>query len=150
MTLADDLKPLANSIRAIPGQLGIRPYTVEIVLRHWTGTHVGDGTRSETATAITEAGGQPPKVRFLNGEERALLGVAHAVVEIGPITPDFATGGTSIETLTGLAFSPQDHDEILYRLTGPGFPDGQLFRIRDISSDRALQYRVQVEPIAEI
>jgi hypothetical protein len=147
MTLADDLKPLAHSVRAIPGQLGIRPYTVSTIKRTWSGGNTGNGTPTDTETPITEADSQPPRVRALSGEEKALLDLAGTAWEIGPITPSFSGGGTAISVL-----KPTDlyqGDEFFIRLVGPEYPTGALMRIVDIKTDRALNYRVTVKPVEE-
>ena len=47
MALADDLKPVIDSIRAIPGQLGLRPNRVFLVEGSWSGDYTG-GIRSRT------------------------------------------------------------------------------------------------------
>lgn len=144
--MRDSLRRLAHSIRAIPDrQFGIRPYTVSVVLRTWSGSYTGDGSPTDTETSVTEANGAAPKVRWLDGEERALNDLPEGSLEVGPITPDFAGGGTSIGTLTQTAASSQD--EVLWKVTGPEFPSGALFRVADVTSHRALHYTVRLKPL---
>lgn len=146
MTLADDLKPLVHSIRSIPGELGLRPYTVSVTVRAGLGQHNIESTGSETTTAITEGNGQPPKVRFLSDEDRAFDALPAGSVEVGPITPEHATGGISFATLTGQGAA--DHTLLHYTLTGPQFPSGAKYRLIGSRSDRALHYKLTLAPIA--
>jgi hypothetical protein len=146
MAIADDLKPLLTSIRAIPGQFGLRPYTVSAVIRAYSGTYAGEGTKTDTTVAITEANGQPPKVRFLNDEELALGdNLGKGTIEVGPITPDHTGGGTTIAALTG--GSAIAGDIVHFVITGPEYPNGARFRLVGVSSDRALHYKVRLAPV---
>lgn len=57
MALPDDLLPLVESLRGLPGQLGFRPYTsVAIRTRTWTGAEPGDGTSSDVTLSLAAAG----------------------------------------------------------------------------------------------
>jgi len=85
-------------------------------------------------------------VRHLNDEERALGNLGSGSVEIGPITPSHAGGGITLSALTGGAMSA---GQVLhYRLTGPSYPAGQLFRVVDSNADSALHYTVKLEPVS--
>jgi len=133
-------------VRAIPGQaFGLRPYTVSVVRRSWSGSYAGEGTVTTTTTAIVESGGQPPKVRFVNDETRALGQLDSGSIEVGPITPDFAGGGTSAAVLE--QSSAAAGELVHYLVTGPSFPDGAHFRLIDIRTDRALRYMVRLAPV---
>lgn len=144
-TLKDAVLPIAYKARAIAGQLGFRPHSVSIVTITSSGTHTGDGSRTETVTAITEADGQSPKIRWLRDDEIALGGLPSGSVEIGPITPSFAGGGTTIATLNGSGLSV-GHVRLL-RITGPNHPDGADYTIRSINADKALRYMITAEPV---
>ena len=148
MALAQDLLPVVFGARGLVGEFGLRPYTVSVIHRTWTSGQTGDGTPSDVETPITEANGQPPKVRALNGEERALLNLGSGSWEIGPITPDFPGGGTAIATLIGPE-SPLPGDEFFYRLVGPEYPTGALFRLHEVKSDKTFGYRVTIKPVGE-
>jgi hypothetical protein len=138
----NSLRKLAHTIRGIPDQLGWRPYTVSIETRSWDGGERGEGAETVTTTAITEANGHPPKVRFLTSEEIALGGYSQGTLEIGPITPDFGSGGTSLDTLAPL--SPSDDTIVHYIITGPEFPNGARFRKADVETHRAGHYLLRV------
>ncbi len=143
----DNFRRIAHRIRAIPGKrFGLRPYTVSVTHRVHSGTYTGDGTITDATTTIAEADGQPPKVRWLDGEELALGELPGGSVEVGPITPDFSGGGTSLTTLQG-GSSVSDQDEVFYTLTGPEFPSGAKYMLHDVRTDRALHYMVTLRPM---
>ena len=78
------------------------------------------------------------KVSMVSPEERALADVAAGSLRVGPITPDFGAGGTLIANLSGDSIANQQQH--LFRVTGPEFQGGQLFRLTSIDSSRALHY----------
>ncbi len=118
---------------------------MEIRTGSWSGAYTGRGVATNTDVPITEANSQPPKVRFLSGEELALGQLYAGAVEIGPITPDFPGGGTN---LSGILPALADGQTVHVKLTGPKFPDGALFRIKDVKTDRAFHYMVTAEPVS--
>ena len=142
MSLADSLRAILPGIRAIPGSLGIRPHSVAVVVSTWSGANVGSGTKTEVSTAITEDG-QPPKVRWLNGEELAVGGLASGTVEVGPITSTAAALAALRPTLT-------DAQSIHLRITGPNTAaSGDLYTITDFQGQRALHFMVQAKPVEQ-
>jgi len=147
MGFRDDIRALAYELRAMAGRdFEIRPYTVSVVVKAWSGTYPGEGFETSTTTAITEADGQPPKVRFLNDEQIALGGLPRGSIKVGPITPDFPGGGTSITTLTG---NGADAGESFYFLiTGPEFPNGARYLLKATESDRTFRYTVTLSPMS--
>jgi hypothetical protein len=146
MPLSDSLKAIAHQVRAIPGTLGLRPYTVESVITTRALTYGLQGAESTATVAITEAGGQPPKVRFLSPKELAIGELATGSVDVGPITPDHTGGGTVISVLNG---SSLEHKDIKhFKLTGPHAPNGQLYRLVSVRSDHALHYMLTLSPVA--
>lgn len=146
MTLADDLKPLARSIRGIPGQFGIRPHTVALLERSWDGTYTGDGTRTDATVALTEGGGYPPKVRWLSDEDVAVGGLSNGTIEVGPITAD----GSGIEILANIRGDDLENGDARYLVvTGPKHPNGAKYRITRITADRAIHYTIQARPVSQ-
>ncbi|HEU4544360.1 MAG TPA: hypothetical protein VFR23_24730 [Jiangellaceae bacterium] len=146
MTLADDLLPVVYDGRSLAGEFGFRPYTVHVITTLEVGTHTGDAGHNETTTQITESGGQNPKVRWLNDEEIAVGGYpGKGVVEVGPITPAFATGGTELSLLTGDDL--QRRDTIQLEIRGPKHPNGSRYRIIDVNSERPLRYMIRARPL---
>lgn len=144
MTLADDLKQTVFDGRGIAGSLGFRTHTVEVVVEHFDGQHTGEGSLGQTITPITEGGGHSPKVRALKDDEIALAALPNGTLEIGPITPEFAAGGTSDDLL----FGPLPVGSTRYfRVTGPLAPEGALYRLSGSSRDRTLRRMLRVEPV---
>jgi hypothetical protein len=138
LALIDDILPIAYSARAIAGQLGFRPHTVALVNTAWSGDHIGDGIPASETQALTESGGQPPKVRWLNDEERALAnaGIGEGVVEVGPITPI----GDSLAALTESMVNGQTR---MLLITGAKHPNGALYRITDVDQQKALRIMIR-------
>jgi hypothetical protein len=145
LSLADDLKPLLFEARSIAGTLGLRPHSVSIVIASTSGTYTGDGTRTETETAITEASNQPPKVRWLKDEELALGNLSAGTIEVGPITPSNGTIGTLLATLSGADLT--DGQVRFLRITGPQHPNGADYTITRVNGDKALRYSIQGTPV---
>ncbi len=144
MTLADDLKPLVDSIRTIPATLGLRPHTVSLVIATTSGTHTGDGTRTEVVTALTHSSGAAPKIRWAKDQDVAMNLVAAGTCTIGPITSDF----TGFENLADLDGRDLDTGDVrLLRITGPRHPSGADYRILDVKTERALHYLIIACPV---
>lgn len=145
MSLADSLKPTLYAARAIAGRLGFRTHTAALLISTTSGTHTGDGSRSDVETPITEADGQSPRTRWLRADELAVAGLTSAAIEIGPITPEHSGGGTDLSSLQGLDL--ENGDVRLVRITGPMHPDGTDYRITGITADRALRYMIRAVPV---
>lgn len=143
-TLADPWRSIAYSIRSIPAQFGLRQYSVSILIGTWSEEHVGDGDLEEQLIPILENGGTNPKVRFMNEERRALSGMEIGSCEVGPITPDFGSGGTSLANLFPVVASGETVDVII---TGPQFPNGAKFSIKKVETYRALHWTLLCEPV---
>jgi hypothetical protein len=141
VTLADDLKPLVNAIRAVPGELGLRPHTVNVLVGSWSGSHTGEGSVTVGDTAVLESG-QNPKVRWLKQEERALADLPEGACEIGPLTPSYPGGGFTLSTITTFSRGETLH----LRIVGPQHPSGAVYRVIKINADRALHYSMQAVP----
>jgi hypothetical protein len=145
MGFRDDMRALTYNVRSIPGlTFEMRPYTVHVRVTTWSGTHPGDGTETATSTAITEAGGQPPKVRWLSDEEKALGTLPDGTVEVGPITPDFGSGGTALSVLAPSTAGSTVH----YILTGPEHPNGGVYERAGVRTDRAFHYLLTLKPVS--
>jgi hypothetical protein len=140
----DDVRAIAYAARSIPGTLEMRPYSVAVRVTNYSGAHVGDGAETQTVTPITEANGQNPKVRWLSSEEIALSGLPNGSVEVGPCTPDFPGGGTSVSTLAPVTPNTTVH----YILTGPEFPTGATYERAGLRTDRAFHYTLTLKPVS--
>lgn len=145
MTLADSLKPLARSIRGIPGALGIRPHRVYLVTETWSGSRPGYGAVSRTEVELTEGGGHPPKIRQLNDERRALANLPQGSIEIGPITVHHAGVGVTAEQLRGEGLTTGQLLKL--RIVGP--TGDAWYRIADLRLDRAIHWTIVAQPVSE-
>jgi hypothetical protein len=141
LTLATDLLETVYEGRAIAGELGFRPHSAAIVIVSSSGFHTGDGSRTEIETAITEADGQSPRIRWMKDDEVALGLLPKGSVEVGPITPEY----TSLSLLNGADMN--DGDVRLLRITGPNHPTGADYAIKGVSADRALRYMITAVPV---
>ena len=144
MALADDLKPVIDSIRAIPGQLGLRPNRVFLVEGSWSGDYTGELNEVRDTTELL-VGDQPPKVRRLNDEQLAVGELAEGAIEVGPVTPSYTGGGVSVADLIGSALT--NGETLILRLVGP---EGTThYRITKRFFDRAMHYKIQAEPVSK-
>jgi hypothetical protein len=141
------LRKLANHLRALPGRMGIRPYSIEVQVTTSAGAELGEGAQTVVTTLITEANGQPPKVRWLSNKEIALGGYEDGTVEVGPITPDFPGGGTAIATLHP---NPAVNSTVRVVLRGPDYgANGARFRLQNLRHERFCQYVLVLERAAD-
>lgn len=141
MTLRDELLPIVYDARGIAGELGFRTHTAAIVVASTSGTHTGDGSRTETVTALVEGNSQPPRIKWLKDDEVALGQLPKGSVTVGPITPTY----TSLDLLNGTDMN--DGEVRLLRITGPNHPDGADYTIHGVSADRALRYMITAYPV---
>lgn len=143
-TAADPWRSIAYSVRSIPAQFGLRQYSTSILKGSWTGEHVGDGVRTDVLDPILENGSTNPKLRFMNEEKRALAGMEIGSCEVGPITPDFGSNGTALSRLLP---SLENGETVHVVITGPQFPNGSLFSVKKVETDRALHWTLLCEPV---
>ena len=147
MSFRDGMRRLLFRTRAIPGQLGLRPYRAYVDTTMSSGDELGQGTVTTTSVELTEANGQPPRVKELSAEEIALGGYSEGAIEIGPVTPDFPGGGTALSTL---APDPSgDNSTVRVRLVGPRWPSGANFIIARVIHDHPFGYRIIVHRSAD-
>lgn len=125
MSLRDDLLPLVDELRALPGEFGFRPMTsVVLRTRTWSGAEPGDGTHTDANLALT-TGGQPAKVAQLSSREvQASAGrYTDADFKIGPLTPSFTREDATTGGYTPAELAPSSSARNVERhviLTGPG------------------------------
>lgn len=122
MSIVRDSLPILNSARALLSDVGLRPYTVSLLVTTWSGAAVGQGTRSQVETPLTVANGRPPKVRQMSAKEIVAQGgtLEDQIFEVGPLTPSYAGGGTDAALINPpVTGSPT---EVHFLLRGPGIP----------------------------
>lgn len=125
-TLRDSLLPAVDIIRGIPGQLGLRLYTVTVVQRTWTGIRAGLGTNTDTSTGVKVDFGiyQTKVTQLTNSDLIASAGMYNAQdLKVGPITPPYAGSTADGDAIT--VFDPAvgtSPIEIFFNIKGPGYP----------------------------
>lgn len=154
MTLRDDLLPAVDAIRAIPGELGLRRFTVSRITKTWASGTVGRTHASDaTATSVLQYNGSHNVKATLANERQLqqLLGSGHLFKAgtwiVGPVTPDFVGGGygpDGFEVATGTAAT------VLYKLEGPGLPSGgTMFRAAKLAASadgKSFRHMLVLEP----
>lgn len=147
MALKDDLLPLVDELRAIPGDLGFRPFEVYVRKKMYAGPRIGVGAVTTTETRLL-VGGQNPKVREKRSKD-VVAGTPEAqdsIFEIGPLTPAFAGGGIDEEVINPTRTATPT--TFLFLLKGPGLPEeGLLCQRIEGDTDRPLRYIVRVRSI---
>jgi len=141
-TLAAGLRKRLFRIRSIPGCLGLRPYAIRAVGIDYGESFV-TGLRSEVE--ILEGNGQNPKVRWLSAEQRTVGSYADGTIEVGPITPQEGSVGTALERLL---LAPEAGEMARFVVTGPEYPDGVNYALREIRTDHAMHYTLTLERVA--
>lgn len=93
MTFRDGILGIANAVRGIPQSMGLRPTTVTIRTRTWSGGEKGEGTYTDEDTVIVPT----PRLRELSMQEvnGSAGGYERGDIKVGPITPPNAAGGYS-------------------------------------------------------
>lgn len=140
---ADFFRELADDIRGIPSEFGLREYTVEVCVTTYGDEITGRGNKIHTTYPLTLAGGKPPKVRLPSQMEIALGMVGLGSTIIGPFTPQYSeqdgytVGGVDRALLDGTRADKGDLVRIL--VTGPNFPTGCWHRIDKYQVDSALR-----------
>ena len=133
------LRKVLNNARAVPGELGLRQWSIALVTETWSGDFVGEGTRTTTTTALTHANQNAPKV-VANSGKRLMLGVADSgIYEIGPFTP---VEGVTWANLTQSALATNATAKI--RMTHAESGEVKWCVIKDANTDKALGVKLTV------
>lgn len=134
MALVDSLRRVLNASRAIPGQLGLRPFAVSIVRSVGNGNAWdGPGSGSEVVTELKEADDQNPSVRFLTTKDYVAGYPADTEIEVR-ITAELVASIESIQV---------ENENLVWIVTGPGMgATGTRFRKTYLNTEKALSWRI--------
>ena len=148
----DTFLPALDQLRGIPGQFGLRLFTVAVFVRTWTGERAGIGTSSDTTTLLTvDNGCQPPKVRALTTREVGVSGGLYrdGDYEIGPLTPPYPCSLDNVTLPILDPVNPLSPIEVFWKLTGPSFPQGTAYceKISQLA-DKPFRYTIVVRATA--
>ena len=136
-------RAIANRYRRIPGEHGLRPWHVYAAVGTWSGTHHGEGTRSDVEAELLEQG-QPPKVRQVKAEQVALgVGLQSGDWVVGPVTP---SAGTAWSTLC--ASFVDGEESFRLRLWHEETGQDMQCVVVSITDDRALRTMITVRPVS--
>lgn len=146
MTFRDDLLGPLDAIRGIPGELGLRRYAVSVLVRTHSGSRPGisGGTWTDVTTPLKVSGGaQNPSVTQVTSKDVVASGGLYQVGDyrIGPLTPEWADGGTAYATLSPATTSTAR--EVFFVLTGPGMPDAGI-KCQRVSDEALKNFRINV------
>ena len=137
-------REIAARYRDLPGKHGLREHRVYIVVVSTSGTHTGDGTRTETVTELTNDG-QGPKVVWANGQDVAMGLASMGQVTVGPLTP-LPGGETDDDLLSGADLTVGQVR--LLRITGPNITGtSEDYTIKSVTADRALRRLIVAVPV---
>lgn len=141
MSDIDDFRELADDIRSIPGEFGLREYRCFLVTKEWSGEHPGDGDEVEKLVPLTVGGGQNPKVRFPSQRDVALNLMSLGTIIIGPLTPAYGAGGTNRALFDGSLITVGVGQYI--RVYAPDDGDSSDYKVNYVNVDRALRITLQ-------
>lgn len=136
MSLREELQPDIDGIRSIPGELGLRQWRVYLksVSNDDTFALMGDGDDIESRTEIRNIDGYPPRVQRVSTQEIISGGIYRDQdLKIGPITPDYSTGGWAPTALD----NPDTFPNLI--IDGPGI-NSNVYRVQEIQFIRNFSY----------
>lgn len=117
---------------SVPGSLDLRTRTVTVRVTTWSGARPGVGTKTDVDTLLRN-GTFNPKVVEVSSKDVVASGGKYQSgdLKIGPLTPEYAVGGTAGSTIDPLTTTSAR--QVRYLLEGPGFPDGGVWcnRVED-------------------
>lgn len=149
MTFRDSLLPKLAAARAIPGGLGLRPYSVTVQVT--TTTLDNDAVDDTVAQTPLLEGDNNPKVRITGGGRYGNDRSAAYTATVGPITPSHTGGGYTLAQIApDEAGSLTDEQVCLYIITGPLFPSGKAFELVEVKRhDRGFHYMLELRETTE-
>ena len=153
-TLRDDLLDVVDDIRGIPGDLGLRLFTVSVIVVTWTGARPGVGSSTTTVTRVKAGLGRfDVKVRNVSQRDAIASGGLYTDqdIEVGPITPPFVgidEGNATTELDPPTTTTAR---EVFYRVTGPGMAStsGDTYEKIGQRVDRSFRYMLTLRKTAQ-
>lgn len=143
-TFRDDLLDVVEDVREIPGDLGLRLFSVEVFKRIYSGERVGVGTAYDVTKVLLVASFKPKVVQVTSRDIIASGGLYQEQdLRVGPLTP------TKINVPD---FDPPTGSqplELLFRITGPGYEAGAWFKKINMLTTRPFRYEFVVRATAE-
>lgn len=145
MTLRDDLLDDIDEIREIPGEIGLRLFTVQVFKRVWSGDRPGLGTDTDTITSVLIGTFNPKVTQVSSRDVIASAGqYQDQDLRIGPITPS-KVDVPIFDPPVGV--QPM---EVFFKLVGPGYESGAYFRKINQLTTRPFRYEFVVRADATL
>lgn len=147
---ADYFRALADSIRSIPADFGLREHSATLTWHDFSGQSLGSGAECAVGYPIL-VNGANPKVRFPSQKEVALGLMSKGSCTVGPFTPQFLDGGINRALLNGSRMANggalPNGTELFVKVVGPQCPDGILYRIENNNVDHAIRVTLSLLPV---
>lgn len=152
--LSEQLKAALDQVRAIPDILGLRPYSVSIRVRTWSGERAGLGTKTDTDGYINVGDGYRPRVQNLSSADIIASAGLYTDEDLKvTITPAYVgacgIGGHLISDFdVPVNANPT---EIFFNIKGAGHPvNGSWYKKISQKTDSVLTYTLIIRKTAEI
>jgi hypothetical protein len=136
MTLRDRLQAVAERVRGIPDTLGMRPWSILVRKRTWSGERVGIGLPVDVDVPLHVYFGRAnPRIQEVTSKDIVASGGTFTTgdIKVGPITPTCLAAVTA--TAGGHSFPDVDPlagalpAEVMFLVTGPGTgPQGTWYK----------------------
>jgi hypothetical protein len=137
-TVIEDVLPIIDQVRGevLDEVVGLYSYDILMRVIAWSGERPGVGTKTVVDTTLTLDGTHRIYVNRISSRDIIASGGKYAEGDwkVGPLTPSYDGGGRDPSY-----FNPpppsSGSQEVLYRLTGPGFESGAWFKKIDQQVD---------------
>ncbi len=156
MTFRDDILSSLDDIRGIPGELGMRLFTVAVMSRTWSGERPGVGQKSDKTTPVMVAHGCfNARVRSVTSKDVIASGGLYTTedVKVGPVTPPFLGSASDGDAI--IIFDPPgiagSGTELFFKITGPGYSAaGDWFKKVDVDTSKPFSYFLTLRKTAKV
>lgn len=150
MALREDILPIMEQLRIDLADMGFRQYDILMRVVNWADTDplgtVGEGTKTVMDTPLTVQG-RRIKARRVEQKDVVASGGKWEDLDYrcGPITPTFTdplagSGGHDVSYFNPPEPTDGSRQEVYYKLTGPGIPEGAWFVKINQEVDRNWSY----------
>ena len=132
LTLRSGLLPAIDALRGIPGILGLQLYTVQVAYVTWSGSTIGQGTKSVSALQTLKVAGGTGLVTVRQVTQKDIINsnnfYQNQDLKVGQMTPPY-TGSAKDDDQINIFDPPVTGTptEVLFFVTGPGYSQGAWF-----------------------
>jgi len=144
-SLRASLLPALDTIRTIGAQLDLRRYDITVRVNTWSGTIVGEGTKTTVDTPL-RVGGQRPRVKQVTQQQVIMSAGLYQDQDliVGPLTPSFPGGGTSVSAFDPANAAP--NVELLFIVSGGpnSSAGGDFYKLVSQDATRNLHFTITI------